>query len=564
MIKNYIFENLKIESWTDIQLYYEDLQGREFKSIKDLEKWLKDRSELESVLEENLAWRYIKMNCDTENKSLAADFELFVTQIEPEINKYSNILDKKFIESEFISKLDSKKYFTVIRTIKKQIDLFREINIPIIAELQTIEQEYGVISSKMTIEYNGEEMTLPKASNFLKNTDRKIREEVYFLINNRKAKDITALNVLMTRLIKRRNNIAKNANFTNYRDFKLVELGRFDYSKDDCFQFHEAIKQMVVPIIEDFHKLRKSKLSLEKLKPWDLEVDIDNKQAIKPFENSEELIEKTIECFTKIRPKYGEFIKIMKQNSYLDLDSRKGKAPGGFNYPLYESNIPFIFMNSTGNLSDLTTMVHEGGHAIHSFLSKDLELVNFKSLSSEIAELASMSMELISMEYWDCFIKDKDELIRAKRQQLERVIKILPWIATIDKFQHWLYTYPYHSVEDRMENWTKISKEFSSSVIDWELCEWFFVNTWQSQLHIFEVPFYYIEYAIAQLGAISIWKNYKQNPEKTLNQYEKALSLGYSVTIPEVYETAGIKFDFSKDYVGELMNFVKSEIEKLK
>ena len=250
----------------------------------------------------------------------------------------------------------------------------------------------------------------------------------------------------------------------------------------------------------------------------------------------------------------------MQERGFLDLDSRKGKAPGGYNYPLYESNIPFIFMNATGNVRDLTTMVHEGGHAIHSFLSKDLELVYFKELTSEIAELASMSMELISMEHWDIFFDNKEELKRAKLEQIRGLITVLPWIATVDKFQHWIYTHPTHSVPDRIENWNKIARKFSSKIIDYETCEWYFTNSWQKQLHIFEVPFYYIEYGFAQLGAIAIWRNYKLNPEKTLNQYENALKLGYSVPISQVYETAGIKFDFSEKYIGELMEFVKKEL----
>jgi len=563
MERNFVPKQLKITVWKDIENLYVDLSERNIKSVADLELWLLNRSELEAVLEEDLAWRYIKMNCNTTDKELALNFEFFINNIEPEINKYSNQLDLKFINCKFINSLNQQKYFTVIRAIRKEIEIFRQENIPLIAKLQTKEQEYGVINSKMTIVYNQEEMTLHKAALFLKNTDRNIRETVYRLSNDRRVKDVTALNILMTSLIKLRNNIALNAGFQNFRDYKLTSLGRFDYTKENCFEIHEAIKETVIPLIDVLNLERKEKLKLEKLKPWDLEVDIEQKPPIKPFETAEELIDKTIKCFTRIKPQYGEFLKTMKTNGFLDLDSRKGKAPGGFNYPLYESNIPFIFMNAAGNLSDITTMVHEGGHAIHSFLSKDLELVNFKSLPSEVAELASMSMELISMNFWDIFFDNQDELKRAKKAQLERVIKILPWIATIDKFQHWIYENPYHSVEDRIENWTKISKEFSGKHIDWETCEWYFVNSWQKQLHIFEVPFYYIEYAIAQFGAISIWKNYKQNPEKTLLQYEKALSLGYSLTIPEIYTIAGIKFDFSKKYIGELIDFVKLEMEAI-
>ena len=555
--------DLKIKSWESIESYYSDLEKREINSINDLEKWLFNRSELDSVLEEDLAWRYIKMNCDTTDKSLTDDFNFFVTEIEPNISKYSNILDKKFIESKFTNELDKKKYYIPIRTIKRKLEIFREKNIPIFAMLQKEEQEYGAIAANMTIKYDDKEITLQKAANYLKNTDRNVREQVYFLINNRRLKEVDNFNKILTKLIKKRDEVAKNADFGNYRDYKFIELNRFDYTIEDCFEFHNSIKTNICPIVNKINKKRKESLQLDVLKPWDLDVDINLKPPLKPFENTEELIEKSIKCFTHVRPKYGEYLSKMNELGFLDLDARKGKAPGGFNYPLYESNIPFIFTNATGNLRDVETICHEGGHAIHSIVSSTLELVDFKELPSEVAELASMSMELISMEHWHIFFDNKEELIRAKQNQLEGIISILPWIAVIDKFQHWLYLNPKHFVEERKNNWIKIAKEFGSGIVDYTGCEDFFANTWQKQLHIFEVPFYYIEYAMAQLGAIAIWRNYKQNPEKTLDNYEKALKLGYSVTIPEIYETAGIKFNFSNEYVKELMNFVNEELAEL-
>ncbi len=561
--RKFVSKDLKIKSWQSIESLFIDLEKRRINSITDLEKWLQDRSELDSVLEENLAWRYIKMNCNTTDKSLTDDFNFFVTEIEPNTSKYSNILDKKFIESRFIDKLDKKKYYLPIRTIKRKLEIFREENIPIFAMLQKEEQEYGAIAANMTINYNNEEITLQKAANYLKNTDRNIREQVYFLINNRRLEEVDNFNNILTKLIAKRNKIAENADFENYRDYKFIELNRFDYTIEDCFEFHNSIKTNVCPIVNKINKKRKESLKLDVLKPWDLDVDINLKPPLKPFEDTNELINKAVKCFSEVRPKYGEYLSKMNELGFLDLDSRKGKAPGGFNYPLYESNIPFIFTNATGNLRDVVTIFHEGGHATHSILSSSLELVDFKELPSEVAELASMSMELITMEHWHFFFENKEELIRAKQNQLEGIISILPWIAVVDKFQHWIYTNPKHSIEKRKDNWLKIAKEFGSDIIDYTGCENFFANTWQKQLHIFEVPFYYIEYAMAQLGAIAIWRNYKQEPEKTLDNYEKALKLGYSVTIPEIYETAGIKFDFSNEYVKKLMNFVNDELAVL-
>jgi oligoendopeptidase F len=294
-----------------------------------------------------------------------------------------------------------------------------------------------------------------------------------------------------------------------------------------------------------------------------MEVDTSGKAALKPFQNGEELIEKSIKCFKGLSPYIGERLEIMKANGFFDVDSRKGKAPGGYNYPLAESGAPFIFMNSAGTFRDLTTMVHEGGHAIHTFITAGLELNDFKHTPSEVAELASMSMELISMDHWDVYFENPEDLKRAKKDQLKDVLKTLPWVAVVDQFQHWIYTNPEHSIEERAQKWKHIFESFGNNFSDWAEHPEAQENLWQKQLHIFEVPFYYIEYGIAQLGAIAVWKNYKNDPEKGLSMYLDALKLGYTKTIKEIYETAGIEFNFSAAYVKELADFVKAELKDL-
>ncbi len=561
--RNFIKDNIIIKSKQDIIPFLDDLKKREINSVEDLKKWWADKSETEAFLEENMAWRYIKMSCNTADEKLVESFNFFVSEIEPIVSEYSDVLDKRLINSEFFNILDTKKYEVAKKKIKRSIELFRKKNIDLFAKLQQKEREFSSISGAMTVTYKGEEMTLQKAGNFLKDVDRNVRKEVFELIQERRFKDNEKLDNLLSELIQLRHKVAQNTDFDNYRDYMHSALKRFDYTIDDCISFHNSIKTEVLPIIDKINIGRKSKLGYDNLKPYDTSVDADLKPALKPFKDGDELIDKAIEVFTKVRPKYGEYLKIMKKNSYLDLNSRKGKSPGGYNYPLYESNIPFIFMNATGNQRDLETMMHEGGHAIHSFLSSDLELVDFKELPSEVAELASMSMELISSEYWDVFYPDNEELKRAKRTHLEGVISVLPWIATIDKFQHQLYLNPDHTAEERKEMWNTIAKEFDSSVIDWSAYEKYYSTLWQRQMHIFEVPFYYIEYGIAQLGAVAIWRNFKNNPQKALDNYENALKLGYSVSIPEIYKAAGIDFNFSKEYISELMNFVEVELAKL-
>lgn len=556
-------ENLVIDSWEKLSSYFEDLKNREINSVKELEKWLKDRSELEAVLEEDMAWRYIKMNIDTTNTDLADSFSFFITEIEPKIAPYTNSFNLKLVNSKFINDLDKETYHIYLRGIKKQIEIFREENIPLNTKLQEESQKYGAVSAAMTINYDGKELTLQQASNFLKNTDRKIREEVFYLINNRRLQDENELNTLYTELIKLRNQVAKNAGFANYRDYMFAALGRFDYEAKDCFNFHEAIEKEVVPVTNGFDVEKKQLLSVDALKPWDTAVDPTGKPALKPFEGGEELINKTITAFNRIKPYFGECLAIMKELKHLDLDSKKGKAPGGFNYPLHEIGVPFIYMNSVGSQRDLVTMVHEGGHAIHSFLTRNLALTGFKDTPSEVAELASMSMELLSMDYWDEFYTDETELKRAKKEQLEKALETLPWVASIDKFQHWVYENPMHTVEQRYAKWNDIMKAFGSNQVDWTGNEKALATLWQKQLHLFEVPFYYIEYGMAQLGAIAVWRNYKQNPDKAIEQYMAALKLGYTKSIKEIYQEAGIEFNFSQSYVKELVDFIKDELKKI-
>ncbi|MFW5886394.1 MAG: M3 family oligoendopeptidase [Bacteroidota bacterium] len=561
--RKYLPVDLNVQDWSNLEPFYNELLASSFDNKDIIEEWLKKRSELNSVLEEEFATMYIRMTRDTANEGYSQVFNDFVTTVQPKIIEFSHKLDEKFINSPLLDELDQDKYHVMIRGIKKHLEIFREKNIPLFSELQVEEREFGKISSEMTIEYEGKELTLQQAAKYLKDPDRPVREKVYKLINDRRLQDSEKLNTLLTKLIEKRHQVGLNADFSNFRDYKFIDLGRFDYSVEDCYQFHESIREVVTPIVDNLYRERKNKLKLDELRPWDLEVDKDLKPPLQPFDTASELIEKSIECFSKIRPKYGNFLSMMNKHGYLDLESRKGKAPGGYNYPLYESNIPFIFMNAAGNFRDLETMMHEGGHAIHSFLSKDLELTYFKSLPSEVAELASMSMELISMEHWSIFFPGDEELNRAKKGQLEGIIKVLPWIATIDKFQHWLYLHPNHTSRERLGEWISIFNEFSSDQIEWGGFEEYLQFNWQKQLHIFEVPFYYIEYGIAQLGALAIWRNFKKNPEKALNDYEKALSLGYSVTIPEIYETAGINFSFEKNYIKDLINFTVQELNKL-
>lgn len=561
--RKFLPENLIVSDWETIEPYFKNLLERKIHSKEEMEKWLKDMSELEAVISEDACWRQIKMTCDTTDKKLEESFNFFCMEIQPKIQPYAFALNKKLVESPFTKELDQEKFFTYLRSVRKSIELFREENIPIQAELAMLQQQYGVITGQMTIEINGYTYTLQQASKFFESHDRKLREEVYRKINERRLQNKEELNKLFSELIKRRNQEALNAGFENYRDYKFKELGRFDYTKEDTFRFHESVKLHVVPLVNKIYQKKKEKLKLDNLRPWDIEAELEGTEPLTPFETGSELLNKSIECFTKLRPFFGDCLHQMNTMNHLDLESRNGKAPGGYNMPLAESGAPFIFMNAARSMHDVTTMVHEGGHAVQSFLTHSLELNSFKEYPMEIAEVASMAMELFTMDHWDVFFDNKEDLQRAKEHQLERVITIFPWIAVIDKFQHWIYENPNHSLEERSQKWMEIFYEFSDNVIDYSGLEKYVENGWQKQLHLYEVPFYYIEYGIAQLGAIGLWMQYKKDPEKALDNYVQALSLGGTKTLPELYKAAGLKFDFSSENIRTLMEFVNEEMEKL-
>tara|TARA_B100000780_G_scaffold32919_1_gene20674 strand:+ start:626 stop:2347 length:1722 start_codon:yes stop_codon:yes gene_type:complete len=561
-IRKFVPEDLVINSWNKIKSLFDNLDDREINSVLELEEWMLDQSELSAVLEEDMAWRYIKMNIDTTNKELGDRFSFWIKEISPHTAPYSHKLNLKLVNSPYLKKLDQEKYRIYLRSVNKQIEIYREENIPLFTTMEEKQQEYGAISAKMSIEVNGVEITMQKAAQLLKSTDRDTREEIYNKISSRRLQDEKVLDNLYDELIILRQKIAKNSGFDNYRDYMFAAMGRFDYKPKDCYDFHDAIAQEIVPIINSFEQRRKDKLGNESYKPWDTSVDVDGLPPLKPFKGGAELTNLSIECFSRLRPYFGECLATMKAMKHLDLESKNGKAPGGFMYPLYEIGVPFIFMNAVGSQRDLVTMLHEGGHAVHSFLSRDLSLTEFKSTPSEVAELASMSMELISMDHWNVFYTDASDLKRAKLEQLEKALETLPWVASIDKFQHWIYTNK-HTAQQRKEKWLEISAELGNQIIDWKGNENMHANLWQKQLHLYEVPFYYIEYGMAQLGAIAMWRSYKKLGEEGLDNYMKALKLGYTKSIGEIYESAGIKFDFSAKYVKELANFIKEELEKL-
>jgi len=561
--RNFLPEDFKMTTWDALQPYFDKLIATEINSKADLENWLHNISELEAVISEDACWRQINMTCDTTNKEYEDAFTYFCMEIEPKMKPYFFELNQKMLASPFIKELDEAQYYPYLRSVRNAVTLYREENVAIQAEMSLLAQQYGVISGKMTIEHEGKEYTLQQAARFLQSPDRELRETIFRKIAARRLQDKEELTNLFNKLLEKRQQVAVNTGFDNYRDYKFRELGRFDYTPADCFAFHDAVREHILPLHKMLVERRKKKLGLDVMRPWDGDAEPIGTQPLHPFETGKELSDKAIAVFGKLGNYFSGCLNTMTDMKRMDLESRVGKAPGGYNCPLAETGVPFIFMNAAGTVNDVITMMHEGGHAVHSFLSHSLPLSSFKEYPMEIAELASMSMELFSMEHWDIFFSDKDELQRAQIEELERVISVLPWIATIDKYQHWLYTNPGHTNEQLEAEWMKILAEFSTGVTDWTGFEEYRAYFWQKQLHLYEVPFYYIEYGIAQLGAIAMWRQYRENKEQALENYKAALALGYTKTLKELYATAGIRFDFSPAYVAELGSFVKERLVEM-
>jgi len=560
--RKFFSENLDITNWENVEKELKKLDSELINSVDDLILFLEKVSELSNITGEESAQRYIKMTRFANEEKYATQYNDFYKNIVAKCQPYYFKFDKKFYDSTFRQKLDSKKYAHLNKIIANSIELYREENIPLQVKERELANKYGALFSKLTVIYKGEEKTLSQLAPLMKDRDRAVREEVWKLKMGKMAEKKVEFNTLFDEMKELRIQQAKNAGFDNYRDYIHQSMGRFSYTPSDVMKFHDAVEKDVIPFLKKLTEKRKKVLNLDSVKPWDTSIDLDGK-ILKPFKTIDEFLNKGIEILHEIKPKFGENLGRMKASDLLDLENRKGKAPGGYNYPLMETGAPFIFMNAVGLHGDVVTLLHEAGHAMHTFATKNINLGWYQDTPSEVAELASMGMEFISMDYWNKYYRDENDFKKAKRDQLEGALSFLPWCMIVDNFQHWIYLNPKHTVAERDDYFIKLLKRFSTDV-DWSNFTEYEKNIWLFQLHIFEIPFYYIEYGISQLGALSIYKNYKKiGKEETLANYENFLELGYKVPVDKLYEAAGIKFDFSSKYVCKLVKFVEEELAKI-
>lgn len=529
----------------------------------DLENWLKEQSKVIWEIEEQLRSHYIAFQCNTDDEEIKDTFEYDQKYVRPLLKRYQNSFDTKYLESPFRIELDPKTYSLLDKKIKNAQTLFCEKNIDLEVNEDKLVTEYFEITGGLTALWNGEEKTITELQSYLQDPDRHIRKKAKTLISETFLSVEDKLQHILNELIVIRDQKAKNIQLHNYRDYMFKKHERFDYTPEDCYELAESIRKYVVPLIDKIYNKKKSELQVESLRPWDLKATAPNQKVLKPIEKASDLIEKSSHILHKLDHEFSALLERMHKNNCLDLESRKGKGPGGFCEYLPASQLSFIFMNLNHTHYDVTTFLHEMGHSIHNDCMKQLELQKYLEIPSESAELASMTMELFSMEYWDTFYENKEKFIKAKLDFFKGIVKYLPQMLIVDQFQHWMYENPNHTAKERNEKYLELHNTYQSNIVNIEGYENWVATGWLPVLHIFEIPFYYIEYAIAQLGALQMYKQYKENPKQALENYKKALSLGSSKSLTEVYEAAGIRFDFSGEIIKELMLFVEGELELL-
>jgi oligoendopeptidase F len=549
--------------WAQIEPLFEALEQRapRAKDAIELESWLVDWGELNAALDEEGSRRYIAMTCHTENAEAEKAYLHFVEQVEPRVKPRQFKLAQLYVAHPLRSKLPPERYRVLDRDTKVQVELFRPENVPLETEEAKQSQQYQKLSGSLTVQFQGKEQTLVQMGRYLEDTDRNLRQQAWELVANRRLQEADNFEAIFDRLVALRQHIATNAGFNNYRDYAFRRLGRFDYTPADCERFHNAVETELMPVVRRLQAQRRESLGLDTLRPWDLETDPLSRPPLKPFEQIEKMVHSTARIFERLDPELAGGFRRMEDLRLLDLANRKGKAPGGYQSTLAEARLPFIFMNAVGIQRDVETILHEAGHAFHALATREEDLYPYRSAPIEFCEVASMSMELLGNQFLEEFYATP-EANRARRTHLERVVGIFPWIATVDAFQHWVYTHPGHSRQERSHAWLALMDRFGGQV-DWTGYEAARANLWHRQLHIFIHAFYYIEYGIAQLGALQVWANSKQDQARALRQYKQALALGGSRPLPELFGAAGCRFDFSRQTIRPLVELVNQELAKM-
>lgn len=562
--REFIADMKDLGDWAQIEPFFERLaEGIEqVQTPEALERWLGQLSELEAALDEEYSRRYIAMTCRTDDLDLERAYLEYLEQVVPRIKTWRQRLSERYLACPARQKVEPRRLEVLDRSVENQVKLFREENIALQTEESKLGQVYQKICGAMTIMWEGEEKTLQQMARYQEEPARTVRQRAWQAVADRRLRDRGAIDDLFERMVELRTRMAQNAGFSNFRDYKHRAYNRFDYTPEDCRRFHETIRQVVVPRLERQRRRRRERLGVEALRPWDLRVDPVGGEPLRPFKEAEALAEGCGRIFERIDPELGQQFDRMRKGGLLDLESRKGKAPGGYQCTLEEVRLPFIFMNAAGTQRDVMTLLHEGGHAFHTFASRREALLDYRSAPMEFSEVASMTMELFGLDHLDVFFEDAADRRRARRRHLEDVFTLFPWIAQVDAFQHEIYLSPAQTAHHWEDIWVGLDETFGPGV-EWSGLTAQRRSAWHRQLHLFEVPFYYIEYGIAQLGALQMWRRFREEPKAAVDRYRRALELGGSRPLPELFEAAGIRFDFSPEILEPAIQAVAKELEAM-
>lgn len=551
-------------TWKQVEWHMTTLAERKLTS-GNLEDWLSDWSLLLSLIEETSARLRTAAALDTQDRDADRRLKEFRKNIWSPAMAANQTLRRKMLDCG----LKAPAGFEVpVRQMRADVEVFCEENLPLLNEEKELQNEYDSIVGSQTVVWEGEEITVSRIAAKMADPDRTVRERAWRLKAERQRADGDAIGRVWTRLVSLRNEMAKNAGFDDYRSLRWREMYRFDYTPEDCFQFHDAVETVAKPAVSRIYSRYRSRLGVERLRPWDLEVDPSGKPPLRPFSDVEELTGKASSIFSEIDPQLGKYFQIMREEGLLDLDNRKNKAPHGWcaTYPLVRK--PFIFMNAVGTQRNVITLLHEAGHAFHVFEMGKLPYYQQLDVPGEFCEVASMAMELLAAPYLaagESGFYSEEDATRARISHLEKAIVVSwPYCTAMDVFQHWVYTNPLESSDIRNcgKKWAEIWRRFMP-VVDWGGLEEDLMNGWQYVPHFFGWAFYALEYAIARLGAAQIWRNAMSNPSEALRKYRKALSLGCTVSLPELFEVAGARFAFDTDTLREAVGLLEQTIEEL-
>ena len=562
-------DTINPRQWQTFQPYAEELQQRPL-SPQTINQWLADWSALIALIQESGSMLYVKKTIDIADADAEQAFLDFITKVQPPASIADQALKERLLAFDGADEAMAAMETTmslVLRDMRNEADLFRDENVPLHTQLGKMDNEYDKITGGLTAVFDNEEKNLMQLRALLQNKDRDTRHRAWTAMMGLWDSKRGELNQLYSDMLGLRRRVAENAGLADYREYAFRQYGRFSYTPADCFTFHEAIETAVVPVASRIYAKKKAQLKLDKLRPWDVTVETSDAPPLAPYRGQDDLIRHSINIFQQVDPELGRYVSTMAEEELLDLDTRTGKALGGYCTTLPVRKRPFIFMNGTGQHDDVQTMLHEAGHAFHVFETADLPFIWQQDPPMEFAEVASMSMELLTAPY---FSKENGgfytpaDAARARIEHLEGLITFLPYMAVVDAFQHWVYTNPDAAMDSTNCDtaWDELWSRFMPD-ISWDGLDDVRVTGWHRKPHIFGAPFYYIEYGMAQVGAMQVWRNSLTDPAGALTAYRQALSLGGTKTLPELFATAGAEFRFDTDMLAGLIELVEQTIAEL-